>query len=456
MLRALWLILRLALLVAGVIKIADIPGNVQIDWQDYTFTINLGFFILMAIAFVLLTIFIFQVIKTFVDFPKSLRRYNEVRRFEKGYKALTQGLTAVAAGDTKAALSQSKRVRKFMPEDKGLPLLLEAQAARMDGREDDAAQSFTTLLEDKDASFLGVRGLLQAALDKGDHEGALALAEKALAAHPKQPWILKIVYEQQVEARTWMKALETLSRAEKVKALSREQMASDRRALLIAQGDDFAQAGLVNDAGDYYAKAIKIDPSFAPAVCRAASLYREAGHLRKARSLIEKAWKAQPHPDLFKVWADLIEPKKQEDPMAQLRWAERLMAVNPSSASGWLGSARAAMAAGLWGEAKSFIQKAGEIEESAAYFKLLSELEDRTGGERAQVRELLLKAAGAKPAKAWICSVSGKVYPEWRAVAEPHGGFNTIIWDVPGSVSVVGMIPRASANVGAALLDVPR
>ena len=454
MLRALWLILRLAILVVGVIKIADVPGQVKIDWQDYTFSINLGFFLLICIGFVLLTIFIFQTIKTFVDFPKSYRRYREVRRQEKGYKALTIGLTAVAAGDTKAALAQARKARKFMPADTGLPLLLEAQAARLDGREEDAAKSFVQLLENKDASFLGVRGLLQSALDSGDTDGSLALAEKALALHPKQPWILKIVYDLRIRNKRWKLAYDVLIKIEKYGAVASAQIRSDRMALLLAQGDDAAHNGIVNDAKEYFSKALKIDPSFAPAATRLAGIYVHGLHFRKARSLIEKAWKIAPHPDLFESWCKLIEPKRAEDAIAQVRWAEKLMKLNPQSAQGWIGTARAAMAASLWGEARAFLQRAEMIEQSPVLYKLYAELEDRTDGDRHAMRDWLLKASTAPPPKVWICRQSGRVYPAWSPVAEPHGSFNTIVWDYAANAGSSLQLSQRSV-MAEALIEAP-
>lgn len=155
MIKALWFAIKVGVLIALSVWIAERPGSVRIEWMEYTFTIQMGFFLLVALVFVLLTLFIYQVLKTFVGFPSSLRRYNEVKAREKGYRALTRGLTAVAAGDKKAAALYSKKASKLLEGDTGLPLLLEAQAARLDGREEDAAQSFVALLEDKDASFWG-------------------------------------------------------------------------------------------------------------------------------------------------------------------------------------------------------------------------------------------------------------------------------------------------------------
>jgi HemY protein len=109
------------------------------------------------------------------------------------------------------------------------------------------------------------------------------------------------------------------------------------------------------------------------------------------------------------------------------------MKLNPQSSQGWIGTARAAMAASLWGEARAFLQRAEVIERSPALYKLYAELEDRTDGDRHAMRDWLLKASGAPPTKVWFCKQSGRVYPSWSPVAEPHGSFNTIVWDYPAN-----------------------
>jgi uncharacterized membrane-anchored protein len=248
MIKALWFLIKVTALIAIVVWLADRPGTMRLDWidlqgNDIAVNVQIGVFLAALFGFVLLSIFIYQTIKTFVDLPKSMARYNEIKAREKGYKALTLGLAAVAAGDRSGAVKQAKKARKFLPDDTGLPMLLDAQAARLDGRESDAAQSFVALLEDKDASFLGVRGLLQAALDTRDYDTALTLAERAMASYPKQVWILKIAYDLQLKAKTWDRARGTLRALEKSGGISAERAQSDKAAILVAAGDEQLEHG---------------------------------------------------------------------------------------------------------------------------------------------------------------------------------------------------------------------
>ena len=454
MIKALWFAVKVGALIALAVWIADRPGTVRIDWVEYTITVHTGLFLLALLAAFLLTLFIYQTIKTFVGLPSSVRRYNEIKAREKGYTALTQGLTAVAAGDTKAAVAQSKKAMKLLDGDTGLPLLLQAQAARLDGREEDARESFVALLEDKDASFLGVRGLLQAALDGGDDKGALALAERALELHPKQGWILKITYDLQLKLQQWYRAEKVLARAEKSGAMSAEKAKSDRVALYLAQAEKDLADGHRADATLMVKKALKLDPGFTPASMMMADVHVKDGAAKKAQTVILKTWKTQPRGALAVYWMGLLDEEKAKDHLAKLRWIEKLLKANGESAAGLRLAGIAATEAGLWGEARGYFARAEELGPSASLYKRWAELEERSTHDEEKVRTLLEKAASAPGDKVWVCRETGNVYERWHPVAQPHGSFNTIVWDVPSTGGPVVMLSE-KAGMAEALIEAP-
>src|SRR5262245_32096214 len=124
MFRAFSFLVKLGLLVAAAVWIAGQQGTVKIDWGRYTVVFpHVGFFVLTVLVAILLAIFAYRTIQTFAHFPRSWRRYQEIRNKQKGLRALTLGLTAVAAGDKKTAKYQSHKASKLLPEDEGLPLL---------------------------------------------------------------------------------------------------------------------------------------------------------------------------------------------------------------------------------------------------------------------------------------------------------------------------------------------
>ncbi|HBR69655.1 MAG TPA: hypothetical protein DEA55_09800 [Rhodospirillaceae bacterium] len=286
MIRAIIFMVKVALLVALAVWVADRPGTVAIEWMEYKLTLQMGVFLLLFLLTVLLAIAIFGVIKGVADFPKSFRRYREYVRRDKGYKALTLGLTAVAAGDAKSAQYQAHRATRMLKDDNGLPLLLKAQAARMNNKEDEARETFALLLQDKNAAFLGVRGLLQAAIDAQNYPKALELGREALRLHPKQPWILRMVYDLEIKMQDWEAARKTLYRAEKAGAVEAPKAKSDRVAMLLAEADSALQEDHRELALGILKKAHAQDPTFAPTVTRLAKMQKSLDWIDTARHFV--------------------------------------------------------------------------------------------------------------------------------------------------------------------------
>lgn len=457
MLKALWFVVKIGIFVGAVLWVAERPGSVRLEWMDTVVNVQMGFFLACLLVVILFSIFVYRVIRTFVDFPASYRYYAQIKAKDKGYHALTRGLTAVAAGDTKAALREAKKARTLLPGDTGLPLLLEAQAARLDGREGDAQQSFAALLENKEAAFLGVRGLLQASLDAGDDEGALALARKALALHPKQPWILKTVYDLELRLRHWHDAGDILDRLVKAGAFGKDEAKYDKAAMALALAMEAEDEGLIDVADMQYKKARRIDGDFVPGVVLAAQYYLRRGHRGKAVSLIERAWKKSPSGAYVLVWGDLMPAAKAGDMLSRVRWFERLVALNPESADGHFVAGMVAMDCGLWGEARQHFAKAEDIEPSAKLYRALAVLEEKAAGNEEAARKWLEKAVDAPEDKAWVCRESGRIYEEWMAIAQPHGSFNTIEWAAPNhDVGRMVFIESRSRDIQNSVIDAPK
>ena len=429
MVRTIWFLVKLGLFIALAVWLADQVGSVNVEWMGYGIQMHIGLFVAALVVVILVSIFIYTMITTFVKFPASWRRYKEVRALENGYRAVTLGLTAVAAGDTKAAGKQAKLAKKFMPDDTGLPLLLEAQAARLEGREEDAQTSFAVMLGHKDTAFLGVRGLLQSAMDQQDYPRALRIAEGALKTHPKQPWILQIVYDLEIKNEHWGAALDALKRLEKVGAIEKSQVVLDRATLFLVQGIEAEENGFNGEAIGLYKKALKLRAAVLPAAIKLAELYQRETKVRAAKGLIETIWKHTPHPDLAGIWMDLVPAAKR------MAAAERLIKINAGDLESYLAAAEEAMEQKLWGQARDQLARGLEINSDERLYEMKMRLEMLVGDYEAaeRVREHYLPTAS--PAPQWVCSETGRGYPAWHWFSSPGQMFGTMVWGAPEMVS---------------------
>lgn len=431
MLRALWFFFQLAIVVAAAIWIAAQEGAVAVQWNDYDLTVNLGVFLLGVVFFTLIVVAAFRLFGAIVAIPDSFSRRRNEKSRAKGFKSLTRGFVAIAAGDAKKATQYAKEVRALMPDERGLPLLLEAQAARLRGEEQVARHSFEALLADKDAAFFGIRGLLKSSLDEGDTLKALDYAKTALAENPKQPWILKSVYELELDNRQWEAAAKTLERVRKAKVLDDATATKDEVALLLLLAEQDRLGGHEDASLRKIERAVKLDPAFVPAVVKLAEYHLLKGKQGKVVALVERAWKTNPHPDLVTLWDRIAPEIKANDTTKRLRWFEKLIAIKPDAAEGQVAAAKAAIAAGLWGEARAYLTVAENLRPSSQIYRVRADLEEQATHNTMAVKDWLQRAADAAPDPVWYCTRTGHIYDRWSPVAEPHGSFNTIAWGHP-------------------------
>src|SRR6185295_17797099 len=109
---------------------------------------------------------------------------------------------------------------------------------------------------------------------------------------------------------------------------------------------------------------------------------------------------------------------------------ERLVALRPDDAESQLAAAEAAIEQGLWGSARAYLERADSIRPGPRLYRLRARLAQAL--DRPEEASLMLrKAAEAPPDKTWVCAETGRTYEHWSPVAQPHGSFNTIIWDYP-------------------------
>lgn len=431
MLRSLIFAIKVGLFAAAAIWVVQRPGIIEVDWLGYHLTAHVGV-VLLGLLFVLaLLLFIHRVFLFLTAIPQAIKDRRSRKHGQQGWRSVTRGLSAVAAGDTEAAEAQSKKARDLLPHDKGLTTLLEAQAARLKGREDEAAGLFRKLADNKDTAFLGVRGMLVNAIERGDQQQALDLARQGLDMHPRQHWIIQMVYDLEIASRDWDKAERTLCRGLRYNVFTREKADSDRVAMWVCQADEAVEKGNNNDSLKYLKKAQKLDEGFAPVATRMAKIYWARNNKRALTLVIEKAWRAQPHVDLLPWWEKLAPDNDIKNAGKRMKWYERLVAMHPESDESQMAAASEAINQALWGEARQYLKMAEQIKPSARLYRLWSLMEREQGHEEA-ARAYLDKAEHAAVDKVWTCKDSGQVYEKWSPIAQPHGSFNTIIWGYPG------------------------
>ena len=200
----LFLVIAAALAIASV-YLANNPGNVVVEWQGQTVQTSFGMLLLAFLAVGLALVILIELLRWLGGLPARWRARRARQRELRGYQALTTGLIAVAAGNISAARSLHREAERLLPE-RGSVLLLAAQTAQLEGREEVAHLKFRQMLRDRETELLGLRGLLAQAMRTNDRDEALSLARRAYRRSPTTPWVLTTLFDLLTRAQRWEEA----------------------------------------------------------------------------------------------------------------------------------------------------------------------------------------------------------------------------------------------------------
>ncbi|MBL8642177.1 MAG: hypothetical protein JNL76_08710 [Alphaproteobacteria bacterium] len=426
MFRALWYILKIIFVVGAAVFLIVQPGQIMIGWKDYKITIQLGYAAVTLLISFMVVAGLSGILTRLSLWPENFVRARSERRRTKGYRTLMQSLSAAATGDQKSAYYLAKQAQKFLPEsESGLPLLLQAQAISQTDHIPVQSDPYEILLKNADTALLGIQGLTQNAILAGHFEKALFLARKAFSDNPKNLTLVKTIYDLEIKNRLWNDALVTLKKYPKILSDRDEQ---DRKVIYIILGDMAKDQGRPDESVAFYKKAYKADQRFVPATVRYIQSFIDSASRRKALSVLEKAWKAEAHPDYIPLWDALAPHQSAGKQDVKFRWFQRIADLQPKSEIAQLALARVAIEQHLWGEARLALVQAEKLGKSAEIYKLWVLLEEKTTQKPEVIRQWLDRAYHAGPSGAWVCLKTGRHFPTWHPIIEPENLFNTLVW----------------------------
>ncbi len=346
MIRGLWFFARLAFVVIVAVWLAERPGAASIEWGGWLIETSaamlIGFVFVVTVA--MLTIArLYRIVKRApVTFARSRRRQAR----ERAGRDLTRGLVAIAAGDTRDARRLAQRSTEGVGvSDPALAHFLAGQAAHAAGELQQAEEHFRILREQTETRFLGLRGLIAIALERGDEALALTLAREARRVNGKSLWAAKTLFELEARAHAWAQAEATLADAERLNAFAPQVARRHHVAVLLARAEEAAKAGATADAIAHAQKAHELDPASAPASVLLATLLEAAGRSKPAARALERTWLERPHPSIAAAWATMDGASTSLERAQRL---ERLVELAPDSAVARQALGEAQADAGLW------------------------------------------------------------------------------------------------------------
>lgn len=425
-----WRVLRIVIVIAIVavaaVWLAENPGRVTLAWHGWRIDTSVA---VLVAAVLLLSVAAAVLYRGWVALRRAPGRIGDawrLRRRQQGYQALTRGMVAVAAGDAEEAQRQVRRADVLLNEPP-LTMLLSAQAAQLAGDDRAAAKFFAAMSEREETEFLGVRGLLAQAMNRGADDEARTLARRAWRLRPKSEWVAGVLFDLEVRAGRWQDARATLDDVLRRRLISAERGRRRNAVLATELARDAGAHGGDEEAMRHAREAHDLAPDLVPATVALARGLIAAGKEGRARALIERAWLLNPHPDLAETY---LAASAEKEPLGRVRAVQRLVHEAPNVAESRYALSRALVDARLWGEARKVLAGFGD-DPPARACRLLAEIEEAEHGNLALSRQWLMRATVADPDPAWVCGACGETTREWYALCGKCRGFDTLSWRVP-------------------------
>jgi HemY protein len=393
---ALLLIVAVVAALASWQVISTDQGSVEINWFGTEITTSALFGLLLLVLIIAVALPILRLVMFLMDAPGRLGKVSQRARVRRGQEALALGLIAAEAGEFEEARRQADKAEDLIDEPR-LALLLQARSAEVSGDTAGAERAYAGMLQNEDTEVLGRKGLMAAALKRGDRTAARTHAEAALKASKTAVWPFQYAFDLAVQQADWENAIETLDAGDKRKIVE-DRIAKRRRAVLMtAQAAKLERERRADKAAEMAQKAFRMAPAFAPAGAMAARLLVGEAKPERAAAILEEAWENGPHPALAHAYRDLVPGETREARAERLRtFAEKRRDHRESK----IVLAELAMERGDWGAAQAALEDAYRENPSSRICILFAQVARGRGDENA-ARTWLAQAAAAPREADW-------------------------------------------------------
>lgn len=451
----LWSLLKILIFVAIIAALAfgagmllEMRGGLQITAAGTEYTLGP---LQSVIALVALVVLLWLLLKLaslllatwrFLNGDETaLSRFFDKGRERRGYKALADGMMALASGEGRLAMAKAARAAKYL-EKPELTDLLTAQAAEMAGDTKKAAETYKKLVANETTRFVGVRGIMKQKLAEGDRDTARKLAERALALRPRHEETQDVLLDLQARAQDWAGARGTLSAKLKSGSLPRDVYKRRDAVLALSEAREVMDEDMPIEARERAIEANRLSPDLVPAAALAARAHIAQGKPRLAVRVLKKAWEAQPHPDLAAAFAAIA---PEETPAERIKRFQTLTRINPQDPETRLLLAELNIVAEDFPEARRALGDLAEKAADARPLTLMAAIERGEGAPDRVVQGWLARALSAPRGPQWVCDNCNHIHAEWAPFCEFCHSFDTLSWTTP-------KMPELSSAMGGAML----
>ena len=418
-------------LAVGFNLLKDTDGTLTIDFlsREYQLTFLSFFALTLALLFTILLInivvkFLWSLIGFLKGDDTALKRFFERRSERKGQSFLISAYTASFEGDHERALLELKRSKKYLKSN-SLPNILSLSSYEARGNLSKQEEIFQELVRDKTTRSMGLFGLIKMKLSEGNTSLALKLTDRLIKLKPQNLSFNKTFFNLQLTEKDWDGALTTYKKINKIKKVDKEAYSKGESILLFQKAKELRSAGKTLDALKVSRQALKRFAGLVPNSILLSELELLEGQKKKAEAVLLSSWKAIPHPDIAKKFAEI---ESDESVEARIERFKKILNVKKTDTETKILNAELNILSENFPEARRAISDLIETDKAnAKVYTLMAAIEKGVGSSDAVVKGWLAKAVTAKRSKRWICS-NCESQSEWEPICKKCGEFSSLEW----------------------------
>ena len=422
----------IAVALAGTFNfVKDTDGTLTIDLLSREYQLSfISFFALILVVLFAITAlnmalkFLWALIGFLRGDDTALKRFFERRSERKGQSFLINAYTASFEGDHERALTEIKRSKKYL-KSKSLPDILSLSSYEAKGNLSKQEEIFQELIKDKTTRSMGLFGLIKMKLAEGNTSLALKLTDRLIKLKPQNLSFNKTFFNLQLIEEDWDGALTTYKKINKIKKLDKETYGKGESILLFQKAKELRSAGKTLDALNVSRQALKRFAGLVPNSILLSELELLEGQKKRAEAVLLSTWKAIPHPDIAKKFAEI---ENNESVEARIERFKKILNVKKTDMETKTLKAELNILSENFPEARRAISDLIETDRAdAKVYTLMAAIEKGVGSSDAVVKGWLAKAVTAKRSKRWICSNCDS-QSEWEAICKKCGEFSSLEW----------------------------
>ena len=404
-------------------------GTVSATWLGYHIEASISLLIIALNILLITSIGLVQCIMWLAFLPSRIAFRRSISHYDKGLHALTEGFAAIASGDIKTAKKSAKMTKRYLGDKQPLALLVDAQAAQMEGNDKLARKNYEILLENKTTKLIGLKGLLNEVRKEGNVENAVRMAEDAYISG-KEPNnnIANVLLELYKRSGSWQKALKLANKPQGNKLLRIFSIKSPAKKRELAtlnymQAKELFDQGKLEYALGYLNEALDNYEKFSPAIILHCEILNRVDRKIEASRIIKKVWKDFPLPQLAEIYLQLFDKEKQ------LREAEKLASFYPQNTESHILFAKAALSSADFSKAREHAKAALDDGETVRTCELMAQIEAAEGRNPVLVQDWTERANSATLDPAWTCRNCGSRTADWELVCIQCSSVDSISWE---------------------------